>query len=48
MPLLPGLIGGSGTTASPVLNCEETINLIVEKASSQHAQGEGALLAVPG
>lgn len=48
MPPLPGLIGGSGTTASPVLDCEETINLVVEKASSKSAQGEGALLSTPG
>lgn len=49
MPKIPGLVGGSGTTTSIVLDAEETINYIVERAQSQHAENaEGALLPVPG
>lgn len=49
MPKFPGLVGGSGTTSSVVLDAEETINYIVEKAQSQGAQNEsGALLPTPG
>lgn len=48
MPAIPGLIGGSGTTSSIVLDSEETINLVVEKAQSKGAQSEGVLLSTPG
>ncbi len=48
MPAFPGLIGGSGTTASTIFDAEETINFVVEKAQSQHAQNEGVLLPTPG
>lgn len=49
MAKLPNLIGGSGTTASTVLDIEETINLIVERAQSKGAQNEdGVLLPTPG
>lgn len=49
MPKLAGLIGGSGTTASSVLDAEETINYVVEKAQSRGAQNEdGVLLPTPG
>jgi hypothetical protein len=45
----PGLIGGSGTNASAVLDAEETINYIVEKAQSKYAQNpDGVLLPTPG
>jgi len=48
MAPFPGLIGGSGTTASTIFDAEETINFVVEKAQEQHAQNEGALLPSPG
>lgn len=49
MPKFPNLIGGSGTTASTILDCEETINYIVERAQSRGAENpDGALLPVPG
>lgn len=49
MPLLPGLVGYSGTTVTDVLDCEETINFIVEKPQSKEASSEdGALLPTPG
>lgn len=47
MPPLPGLVGGSGTTSSEVLDCEETINFIVEKGAASASSG-GALLSTPG
>lgn len=49
MPKFENLIGGSGTTASAVLDSEETINYIVEKAQARGAlNADGALLPVPG
>lgn len=48
MAPFPGLVGGAGTTSSVIFDDTETINFIVEKAQSQHAQNEGALLPTPG
>lgn len=49
MPKLPNLVGGSGTTASVVLDAEETINYVVEKAQSASSQNaDGVLMPTPG
>src|SRR5467141_3426371 len=49
MPKLQGLVGGSGTMGSTILDAEETVNFIVEKAQSQNASNpEGALMPTPG
>jgi hypothetical protein len=49
VPKFPNLVGGSGTTVSTILDAEETINFIVEKAQSRGAQNaDGVLLPTPG
>lgn len=49
MGTFPGLVGGSGTNASIVLDAEETINMVVERAQSKYAQNpDGVLLPTPG
>lgn len=49
MPKFPGLCGPSGTTASTIIDAEETINFVLERAQSKYAQNDdGVLLPVPG
>lgn len=49
MAKFPGLIGGSGTVASAILDVEETINFVLERAQSKYAQNDdGAMLPTPG
>lgn len=48
MPRWPGFIGGSNTTQSLIADCEDTVNLYVEKIQSPGARHEAALLPTPG
>src|SRR5581483_6879962 len=48
MPLWPGFIGGSKTTQSQILDCEETINLYVEQLDGASGENTAALFPSPG
>lgn len=48
MPAWPGFIGGSGVRQSLIFDCEETINLYVERLESDQQENAAALFPTPG